>query len=164
MQPLHVQIGHTSSQSQLNELRMAKIGKSGALCTINLNEHSCDEERQLPAQIRLRMELLVMTLEDMETQRQRLQTELSKFLTVNQLKKMVDGHEQGSILSPRAWEVHQRSIVKFVVMNSDRLTVERGGMMPERNRYRLTFRDDHGRMRVCEVTASSMSIALYRER
>jgi hypothetical protein len=49
--------------------------------------------------------------------------------------------------------------VKFVLMNSDRLTVERGGMMPERNRYRLTFRDDHSRMHVCEVTASSMSIA-----
>jgi hypothetical protein len=90
LQPLLVQIDHTSSQSQLDELRMGNIRKSGALCTIYLNEHSCDEERQFPAQIRLRMELLVMTLEDMETQRQRLQTERSKFLTVNQLEKMVD--------------------------------------------------------------------------
>ena len=56
--------------------------------------------------------------------------------------------------------MHQRSVVKFVLMNSDRLTVERGGMMPARNRYRLTFRDDHGNMHLCEVTASSMSIAL----
>jgi hypothetical protein len=38
--------------------------------------------------------------------------------------------------------------------------VERGGMIPARNRYRLSFRDDHGRMRVYEVTASTMSIAL----
>ena len=45
-------------------------------------------------------------------------------------------------------------------MNFESPTVERGGMIPSRNRYRLTFRDDHGRMHVSEVTASSMSIAL----
>ena len=50
--------------------------------------------------------------------------------------------------------------MKFVVMNSERPLVERGGMIPARNRYRLSFRDDHGRMRVCEVTASTTSIAL----
>ena len=45
-------------------------------------------------------------------------------------------------------------------MNSDRPTVERGGMMPARNQYRLTFRDNLGNMHVCEVTSSSMSTAL----
>ena len=45
-------------------------------------------------------------------------------------------------------------------MNSDKQTVEQRGMIPPRNRYRLTFRDDLGNTHVCEVTSSSMSTAL----
>jgi len=32
--------------------------------------------------------------------------------------------------------------------------------VPVRNRYRLTFRDDDGKMYECEVTAASMSVAV----
>jgi hypothetical protein len=44
-------------------------------------------------------------------------------------------------------------------MNSDK-RVDQRGMITPRNRYRLTFRDDHSRVPVCEVTAPSMGIAL----
>jgi hypothetical protein len=38
--------------------------------------------------------------------------------------------------------------------------IDRGGIIPARNRYRLTIRVGHGRMHVSEVTASSMGNAL----
>lgn len=48
--------------------------------------------------------------------------------------------------------------MKFVAMNSESPTVERGDMFSA-SRYRLTYRDGHGRMHLREVTAASMSIA-----
>jgi hypothetical protein len=45
-------------------------------------------------------------------------------------------------------------------MSSDSSTVEREGMIPASNQYRITFRDDYGEMQECEVAASSMDIAL----
>ena len=45
-------------------------------------------------------------------------------------------------------------------MISDKQSVDQRGMIPPRNRYRLTFRDDLGNMHVGEVTSSSMSTAL----
>jgi hypothetical protein len=45
-------------------------------------------------------------------------------------------------------------------MNPDKQSVDQRGMIPPRNRYRLTFRDNLNNMHVCEVTSLSMSTAL----
>jgi hypothetical protein len=45
-------------------------------------------------------------------------------------------------------------------MKPKKAIVSGEGFIPVRNRYRLTFRDDAGKVYECEVTASTMSTAV----
>jgi hypothetical protein len=78
---------HTSSQSQLDQSGMGDSGESEALWTIKLNEDWQEDREKVPTQIRLRMELVLLALEEVQTEKERLQ---EKCMSVEELEKVFD--------------------------------------------------------------------------
>jgi hypothetical protein len=64
------------------------IGENLRHCQpIKLNEDWEEDRQKIPTQIRLRIELLVLALEDLETERERLQ---GNFISLKHLEKIFD--------------------------------------------------------------------------
>jgi hypothetical protein len=81
---------YTRSQPGWNQKDMVCFAESRALCTIKLNEDFRDDGQQSSAQIRRRIEMLVVILEDIEIERKHFHLQQSKRLERSQLDKVID--------------------------------------------------------------------------
>jgi hypothetical protein len=69
---------------------MGWIRESEPLLAIKLNEDFRDDGQQYSAQIRLRIEIVVMILEDIEARRRLLHVQRIKNVSGSELEKLVD--------------------------------------------------------------------------
>jgi hypothetical protein len=101
----------------------------------------------------MRIETLVVILEDIEFERKHLQIQQDRCLEWSQLKRVLDLINRGEYYLQELERCILKSLWRFLLMKSKRSIVAG-------NRYRLTFRDGRSKEHQFEVMASSMGAAV----